>query len=88
MRKMWSRRLGAARAGSGWTAASGRDLERIECREWALSGRSVHDENWPGAASPLLGDKRQEADVRAHPAGDGPRSKAAICTGLLRQLNR
>jgi hypothetical protein len=47
MRKMWSRRLGAARAGSGWTAASGRDLERTECREWAQSGRSVHDENWP-----------------------------------------
>jgi hypothetical protein len=46
MPKVWSRRLGAARAGSGWTAASGRDLERIECRELA---QSCH------AKSPLTG---------------------------------
>jgi hypothetical protein len=54
MRKMWSRRLGAARAGSGWTAASGRELERTECREWPRCGRSVHDENWPKADEQLL----------------------------------
>ncbi len=63
MRNVWSRRPGAARAGSGWTAASGRDLEPIERREWAQSGRSVHDENWPKAEYLLPGHQSPKADV-------------------------